>query len=814
MDWTAPGYTQIRQLGAGAGGRVVLAVHDETGVEVAIKYLATHLLQDPAAVARFQSEARLLTTLRHPHIATMWEYVQDTGGAAIVMELVNGVPLRALLRENGTAEPEAALAVLKGSLLGLGAAHARGVVHRDYKPENVLVRDDGVSKLVDFGIAVRQGSAGVPEGTPPYMAPELWEGRPASPSTDVYAATAVFFECLTGHRPYRSTEPSVLGYQHVHAPVPFHEVPAPVRELVRRGMAKDPARRPAGAEAFVAELEATAVAAYGEDWEERGRRRLAALVGLLALLLPTPPAATPEVTTSFARTVFRGLRANAARVAMGGGLATAVAVASVILLANREQPPPAGRIGAAVVVPPTTVTPEAAAATPTLEPTPEPTPEPTSTPELSPEPTPEVLPESTPAGTPKAVVPVDEPSDPPRTTSRPTTSRPATSRPATSRPATSRPATPRPATSRPATPRPVTSPPTRGPSRTPTPTPTPTPTVTTPSPATSVLGVSVGEPTIGADGVAAATITVRASGTAPVAATAVWSVPGGPGRTQRLALRGSTSYTRTLTWTPGERACGRTVTLTVTTTPAAPGGARTASVSVPPCPARVTGLRVSLDMPAAPGRAARAAIRVTASGTGEIPVMARFAVNGDQVSARDLTLSGRTSYSRVLTHAFRSRPCGSTVSVRVTAGGRTATARAAVTCPPEVRQVTVLRASAGDGLTATVRVLTAGTQPVRLTVRYTTGGEGGGSDTATLSGETSYVRTFSFPVRLACGTRWTVTASTDPAAGNGGDSASGTTAACPPREEEPREEEPGEGPSKTPRPEVSPETSDTPVEID
>ncbi|MET8984939.1 protein kinase [Nonomuraea wenchangensis] len=799
MDWTAPGYTQIRQLGAGAGGRVVLAVHDETGVEVAIKYLAPHLLQDPAAVARFQSEARLLTTLRHPHIATMWEYVQDAGGAAIVMELVNGVPLRALLREHGTTEPEAALAVLKGSLLGLGAAHARGVVHRDYKPENVLVRHDGVSKLVDFGIAVRQGSAGLPEGTPPYMAPELWEGRPASPSTDVYAATAVFFECLTGHRPYRSTEPSVLGYQHVHAPVPFHEVPAPVRELVRRGMAKDPLRRPAGAEAFVAELEATAVAAYGEDWEERGRRRLAALVGLLALLLPTPPAATPEVSTSFARTVFRGLRANAARVAMGGGLATAVAVASVILLTNREQPPPSGPIGAAVVVPPTTITPEAAAATPTLEPTPEPTteatPEPTSasTPEVSPEPPPE----STPATTPKAVVPVDEPSDPPRTTSRPATSRPVTSRP-------------------------VTSPPTRAPSRTPTrtltptpaPTPTPTPTVTTPSPATSVLGVNVGEPTIGADGVAAATIIVRASGTAPVTATAAWSVPGGPGRTQLLALRGSTSYTRTLTWTPGERACGRTVTLTVTTTPAAPGGARTASVSVPPCPARVTGLRVSLDIPAAPGRAARAAIRVTASGTGEIPVTARFAVNGDQLATRSLTLSGRTTYSRALTHAFRSRPCGSTVSVRVTAGGRTATARAAVTCPPEVRQVTVLRASASEGLTATIRVLTSSTEPVRLTVRYTTGGEGGGSDTATLSGETSYVRTFTFPVRLACGTRWTVTASTDPAAGNGGDSASGTTAACPPREEEPREEEPREEPSKTPRPEASPETSDTPVEID
>ncbi|WP_346115575.1 serine/threonine-protein kinase, partial [Nonomuraea maheshkhaliensis] len=333
MQWSAPGYTEIKQLGAGASGRVVQAVHDDTGVRVAIKYLSEELRRDPAALARFQSEARLLTTLRDPNIATMWEYVQDFGGAAIVMELVDGVSLRALLRENGTTEPEAALVVLKGSLLGLAKAHEMGLVHRDYKPENVIVRDDGASKLVDFGIAVRQGTTVQPEGTPPYMAPELWEGQPASPATDVYAATAVFFECLTGHRPYRSTEPSVLGYQHVHAPVPFLDAPEPVRELVRRGLAKDPARRPDGAMAFVAELEAVARAAYGEDWEERGRRRLAALVALLALLLPTPQTTpSPEVATSLARTVFRGLRSNTRRLAMGGAVASAAAVAVVVVL--------------------------------------------------------------------------------------------------------------------------------------------------------------------------------------------------------------------------------------------------------------------------------------------------------------------------------------------------------------------------------------------------------------------------------------------------------------------------------------------------
>ena len=99
------------------------------------------------------------------------------------MEAVDGVSLRELLREHGSTGPEAALAVLKGSLSGLAAAHHTGLVHRDYKPENVLVQADGTSKLVDFGIAVQAGEIDRPAGTPPYMAPEQWTGGPPSPAT-------------------------------------------------------------------------------------------------------------------------------------------------------------------------------------------------------------------------------------------------------------------------------------------------------------------------------------------------------------------------------------------------------------------------------------------------------------------------------------------------------------------------------------------------------------------------------------------------------------------------------------------------------
>ncbi|WP_336111268.1 protein kinase domain-containing protein [Streptomyces sp. PTD9-10] len=301
--WAVPGYTESLELGSGASGRVVLAVHEESGLPVAVKYLSESLRTRPGFVHEFRAEARLLGGLESPYVAGLYEYVESPDGAAIVMELVDGVSLRALLAERGPVDPEAALVILKGSLLGLADAHRIGVVHRDYKPENVLVVPDGSSKLVDFGIAVDTGTSVGVAGTPSYMAPEQWTGAPASPTADVYAATATFFECLTGHKPYSGDNIAELALRHVDAPVPADEVPEPVRALVRRGLAKDPEERPTHAEAFVSELEAAAGSAYGPDWEERGRGRLAALVALLPLLLPSARKA-PQTTTDTARTVL------------------------------------------------------------------------------------------------------------------------------------------------------------------------------------------------------------------------------------------------------------------------------------------------------------------------------------------------------------------------------------------------------------------------------------------------------------------------------------------------------------------------------
>ena len=283
--WAVPGYTEERELGHGASARVVAATRDDTGQQVAIKYLAPRLARDPGFLARFRKEVELLASIDVPHVVRLFDYVEEPGvGAAIVMELVDGVSLHEMITRQGATSPESALVVLKGSLLGLAAAHQLGIVHRDYKPENVLVDGAGNSKLTDFGVAVKAGARAPVGGTPLYMAPEQWNGEPATPATDIYAATAVFFECLTGQTPF-SGRLEHLAMQHQTGEIPVALVDQPLQALIERGMAKDPRDRPAHAVEFVAELNSVADRAYGEDWEERGGNELAKRAAALLLLL-------------------------------------------------------------------------------------------------------------------------------------------------------------------------------------------------------------------------------------------------------------------------------------------------------------------------------------------------------------------------------------------------------------------------------------------------------------------------------------------------------------------------------------------------
>ena len=196
-------------------------------------------------------------------------------GAAVVMELVDGCSLRAIIEGHGPLEPVAALAVLKGTLLGLAAVHPLGFGHRDITPGNVLVDTSGQVKLTGFGMAALAAEEMQAVGTPSYLAPERWEGNPASPASDVYAATGVFFECLTGEPPF-SGDLAALQEQHVSGALPLDLVDARLAPLIARGMARDRASRPKSANAFISEIEALASVTYGSDWEKRGRALLAA----------------------------------------------------------------------------------------------------------------------------------------------------------------------------------------------------------------------------------------------------------------------------------------------------------------------------------------------------------------------------------------------------------------------------------------------------------------------------------------------------------------------------------------------------------
>ena len=340
-EWKVPGYTELKVLGSGGFGDVVLARHDASGTLVAIKYLHGDLLADQEFAGMFRGEATVLASLDDPNVVRLYEYVESPSGAAIVMELIGGVSLREILAYQGKTTAEAALVVLQGSLLGLAAAHRRGVVHRDYKPENVLVNGDGISKLTDFGIAARTGDHPVPAGTLLYAAPEQIAGAPASPASDVYSATATFFECLTGRPPFSGQTAAELVRQHQSEPVPLDPVPEPLRPLVAAGMAKDPWRRPTDASSFVTELGTVASGAYGRHWHDRGRSHLGEAALLLAALWPSGPPPAVQGTAMHRIPLRRHARLrhlSRVNAAIAAGVAIAVVAAGTALAVTRNSP--------------------------------------------------------------------------------------------------------------------------------------------------------------------------------------------------------------------------------------------------------------------------------------------------------------------------------------------------------------------------------------------------------------------------------------------------------------------------------------------
>lgn len=345
MNWQVPGYDELRELGGDARGRVVLASERGGGALRIIRYVNR-------AAGSLPGEAAALQRVRDPHVARIHGYVAEPGGegGALIADAVQGYGLAELLTARVALEPRAALAALKGSLLGLAAAHAAGAVHRDCGPRNVMVRPDGTIGLIGFGGAVHEEDGGR-EGDPAYLAPERWTGAPATPATDLYTVTCLFFECLTGAPPYQADGEAALQQSHQSASPPIDRVPEALRPLVLRGLAKFPAQRPLDALTFVADLEKAARRAYGRRWEKRGRASLTALVAAMAGTGAHPIVA--HVPRS--GLLGRGLRNKGALLFGAVGLAAIVAGGTAVYSAAEER----GRESPATV-------PEAARSAPVL----------------------------------------------------------------------------------------------------------------------------------------------------------------------------------------------------------------------------------------------------------------------------------------------------------------------------------------------------------------------------------------------------------------------------------------------------------------
>lgn len=231
---------------------------------VAVKVMSPQYVADPTFLSRFEREARLAASLGHPGVVGVYDQGQDGDLVFLVMELVDGGTLRDLIRERGPLPVPVVVAILDPLLDALAAAHAAGLVHRDVKPENVLLSARGAVKIADFGLVRAVGSqtmatGDVILGTVAYLSPEQVATGVSDTRTDVYAAGIVAFEMLTGRPPFEGDNPMSVAYQHVHSDVPppssrVESVPAPLDDLVVAATSRTPDDRPRDAAAFLAEL--------------------------------------------------------------------------------------------------------------------------------------------------------------------------------------------------------------------------------------------------------------------------------------------------------------------------------------------------------------------------------------------------------------------------------------------------------------------------------------------------------------------------------------------------------------------------------
>ncbi len=246
-------YEVFKHIGQGGMADVFLAMDTILNREVAIKILKSELCADPVSLVRFEREAQAATTLSHPNIVEIYDVGDYKGRRYIVMEYVPGRTLKQVIRSRGSLEADEAIDIEKQLVSAVSEAHHKGIIHRDIKPQNVIVKSDGSIKILDFGIAIAKGNVQVTQannvmGSVHYLAPELAKGKPASVQSDIYALGIVLFEMLSGDVPFKADSAVQVALMQMRNEMPSirsinPSIPQSIENIITRATVKDPQKR-------------------------------------------------------------------------------------------------------------------------------------------------------------------------------------------------------------------------------------------------------------------------------------------------------------------------------------------------------------------------------------------------------------------------------------------------------------------------------------------------------------------------------------------------------------------------------------------
>jgi eukaryotic-like serine/threonine-protein kinase len=287
-------YRVISRLGSGGMADVFLAEDEQLGRKVAVKLLHRRFAEDPGFVERFRREARAAAGLQHPNVVGVYDRGSYDGTYYIAMEYVPGRTLKQLIRQEAPLDPVRAIDIAIQILKAARFAHRHGVIHRDLKPHNVIVDDNGHVKVTDFGIA-RAGASDMTEtgsimGTAQYLSPEQAQGHAVSGSADLYAVAVVLYEMLTGRVPFDADAAVTIALKHVSeaptAPTRINPtIPPELEQVVMWGLNKNPADRPQDAGQFISALEAARAAIVSGNEGQR----TSSMAALAIPFVPAPP---------------------------------------------------------------------------------------------------------------------------------------------------------------------------------------------------------------------------------------------------------------------------------------------------------------------------------------------------------------------------------------------------------------------------------------------------------------------------------------------------------------------------------------------